>query len=157
MGAHRLTSFILLLLVLLSGSSCDSHRFFEENKKIEGGIWDVHNRISFPIVIQDTASRYDFYLNVRNDLKYPYSNLYLFLDTRFPDNRVARDTIECQLAAYDGRWLGKGIGSVRFSRFLFQQGVRFREKGTYVFEVEQGMRVSKLTGIRDIGIRVEKR
>jgi gliding motility-associated lipoprotein GldH len=156
MGIRRLKGFILLAALLFSGISCDSRRFFEENKNISEGKWNVNNRVSFSVVIQDTAASYNFYLNVRNDLKYSYSNLYLFLKTQFPDRQVARDTIECQLAGYDGRWLGTGMGSVRFNRFLFQQGVHFRQKGTYVFEFEQAMRVAELSGIRDIGIRIEK-
>ena len=148
--------FLSLCTLVLAGSSCSDDRFYEQNREIRNGSWAAHNIVSFSVVIEDTAAWYNFYVNLRNDVKYPYSNLFLFLKTTFPDGREAKDTIECMLARYDGKWLGSGMGSVRFNRFLFQEGVRFRNCGTYTFDFEQAMRVDPLKGIRDIGIRIEK-
>jgi len=96
------------------------------------------------------------YLNVRNGPEYPYSNIFIFMNTVFPDGQIARDTIELTLADYDGRWLGSGMGSVKFSRFLFQKNVQFKQAGTYRFILEQAMRVRELSGIHDVGLRIEK-
>ena len=148
-----LAFFIVSLLVM---GSCDSKRFFEENKRIENSVWNNKEKATFKVTITDILARYNFYFNLRNGGDYPYSNIYIFLKTVFPDGRIARDTIECQLADYDGKWLGSGISDVKFNRFLFQKGVRFPQKGQYIFEVEQAMRVKDLTGISDIGIRLEK-
>ncbi len=148
-----------LLLLLLCASalySCGRDFVSDENRVIEKGIWNTANKISFTAAITDTNLRYSVYLNIRNAVEYPYSNLYLFMDTRFPDGRIARDTIDCTLADYDGRWLGSGIGSVKFNRFLFQKGVKFHQKGIYRFDFQQAMRVNELTGIQDFGIRIEK-
>jgi len=149
---YFLLSGILSILLI----SCDRNRFFEESVKIDDGIWKSDNIIVFSTVITDTVAVYDMCLDVRNDISYPFSNLYLFLRTEFPNGQVVQDTIECILAGYDGKWLGSGIGSVRFNRFLFQQGISFRMSGTYRFELEQAMRVAELKGIRDIGIRIDK-
>lgn len=146
-----LTGFMLVLL-----TACDGTRIFEESKKIVDGVWRSDNILPFSAVISDTQSLYNFYLDVRNDITYSYSNLYLFMKTVFPDGQVTTDTIECTLAGYDGKWLGSGSGSVRFNRFLFQQNMRFPITGTYLFEVEQAMRVEDLKGILDIGIRIDK-
>jgi gliding motility-associated lipoprotein GldH len=73
-----------------------------------------------------------------------------------PDGQMSRDTAELTLADYDGRWLGSGMGSVKFSHFLFQKDVRFKQAGTYRFVFEQAMRVNELNGINDIGLRIEK-
>ena len=145
--------FILSFWVL---QSCDSKRFFEENKSIEKSVWNSKDKAIFTVLITDILSSYDFSINLRNSGNYQYSNIYLFLKTVFPDGKIARDTIECQLADYEGKWLGSGISNIKFNRFLFQKGVRFPQKGQYVFEVEQAMRVSDLKGISDIGIRIEK-
>jgi gliding motility-associated lipoprotein GldH len=147
-------AFIILAAVVTF--SCDSNRLYEQNTKIAEGSWAAHNNIPFSVVIEDTTTLYNFYVNIRNDVSYPYSNLFLFMKTTFPDKKVATDTIECLLASYDGKWLGSGMGSVRFSRFLFQQGVRLPKAGTYLFEFEQAMRIDPLTGITDIGIRIDK-
>ncbi len=148
--------FMLILFGMLFFFSCDRGRFFEDNKVIKKGVWDRNEKVRFEIAIPDTISRYSFFLNVRNDLNYPYSNLYLFILTTHPDGALSKDTLECELADYSGKWFGKGIGSVKFNRFLFRKGIRFRTAGLYIFELEQAMRVKELTGIRDIGLRVEK-
>lgn len=156
---HLLTqikSFLLAGLFLVLLNSCDDQRFFEESVKIDDGQWHSDNILIFSTVITDTISGYDIYLDVRNDISYSYSNLYLFMKTIFPNGHVTRDTIECMLASYDGKWLGSGTGSLRFNRFLFQQGMQFRIAGTYRFELEQAMRVEVLKGIKDIGIRIDK-
>jgi len=147
---------MILFLVVPLFLSCDSKRFYENNKKIEHGVWNRNDKIRFEVIIPDTLRRYDFYLNVRNDLDYPYANLYFFIETQSPAGISSRDTVECQFADYAGKWLGKGVGSVKFNRFLFQKSIRFRHPGKYIFELEQAMRINDLKGIRDVGLRIEK-
>ncbi|HNW75757.1 MAG TPA: gliding motility lipoprotein GldH [Bacteroidales bacterium] len=149
-----LLSFFTVAFVIVS---CSNDKYFERNVKIADGSWATNNKIPFSVVIQDTTTFYDFYVNLRNDVTYPYCNLILFMQTTFPDGKIARDTIECLLADFQGKWLGSGMGSVRYNRFLFQQGVKFKKPGMYCFEFEQAMRIDPLTGIRDIGIRIDKK
>ena len=116
----------------------------------------MNDKIKFHVNITDLQSRYSFYFNVRNANDYQFSNLYLFLHTNLPGGKITRDTIELQLADYDGKWLGSGITGIKFNRFLFQKGVRFPITGEYLFTIEQAMRTNDLKGITDIGIRLEK-
>lgn len=137
-------------------ASCDRNRVYEENMPVENGVWTIGKRAGFDVEISALNHRYNMYLNVRNSPDYPYSNLYIFMTTLLPDGKMTRDTLELTLADYDGRWLGSGMGSVKFSRFLLKNGLQFKQKGIYRFELEQGMRVKELAGIRDIGMRIEK-
>ena len=155
-SSREVSLSFLVIFTFLVILSCDSKRFYEENKSIENSVWNSKDKAIFNVTITDILTHYNFYFNLRNGGDYPYSNIYLFLKTVFPDGRIARDTIECQLADYDGKWLRSGISDVKFNRFLFQKGVRFPQKGQYIFEVEQAMRVNDLKGITDIGIRLEK-
>jgi len=148
--------FLLLLLLLLILSSCDPNRVFEENIPLEKGVWNARKQVEFSVNVSGPVTAYNVYLSVRNGPEYPYSNLFLFMTTVFPDNHIARDTIELTLADYDGRWLGSGMGSVKFSRFLFRKDVRFPRAGNYRFRFVQAMRVNELKGIHDIGFRIEK-
>jgi gliding motility-associated lipoprotein GldH len=151
----RSVSLLLFILAFIT-SACDSRRFFEENSSVPDGVWKNTERIRFDVPIKDTIAGYNFFLNVRNSGDYPYSNLYLFIHTTTPSGKLANDTLECQLAAPDGKWLGSGIGNLKFNRFFFQENVRFHKAGIYHFEIEQAMRVKTLSGIHDIGIRIEK-
>jgi gliding motility-associated lipoprotein GldH len=152
----EIKKILLILLLIMAFISCDSNRVYEDHMPLKNGIWNVKNELRFDVAISDLPARYNVYLNVRNGPEYPYSNLFVFMNTVYPDGNIARDTIELTLADYDGRWLGSGMGSVKFSRFLFQKGVRFTQKGNYRFIIEQAMRVNELNGIHDIGFRVEK-
>ena len=141
-----------MILILLA---CNQNGFYRESRQIPEGSWKTNEKVAFSVNIPDTSKRFSMYIDIRNDVNYPFANIFMFLDTRFPDGRIARDTVECQLADYDGRWLGKGSGSIRYNRFLFQKEVRFRQKGYYVFTFEQAMRTSELKGIRDVGLEIE--
>ena len=137
-------------------SSCDSNRYFEENKPVENGKWSSSDKLRYEVPVSDTVSQYDFYLNIRNSTGYSFSNLWLFIHTTNPEGKMARDTMECLLADHTGKWFGSGSGSIKFNRFLVQKGVQFPRKGKYIFEIEQAMRVKDLKGIMDVGIRMEK-
>ncbi len=146
-------AFIVLVSLLIS---CDSKRVYEENIDIPDYIWDVNNPVYFDVQIDDTVSLHNIYINIRNASGYGYSNIYLFLDTKYPDNTISRDTIECILADPSGKWLGNGSGDIWDNQILFKKNVRFKQKGKYNFRYEQAMRTPKLPMIMDVGLRIEK-
>ena len=80
----------------------------------------------------------------------------MFLHTTFPNGNQTHDTIECILAYPDGRWVGNGSGSMRNSKILLNDRLRFPLAGDYRFEIEQAMRDTTLEGIADVGLRFEK-
>lgn len=144
------------ILGLIFLSSCNDDRFYERNIGISNGEWNVNDKKIFEVVIQDTLAQYDFYINVRNSGGYPYANLFLFLNTVFPNGEVARDTLELLLAEPSGKWLGKGSGDIYDNRIMFKKGAVFPMAGSYRFEFEHGMRTETLPHIMDIGLRIEK-
>jgi gliding motility-associated lipoprotein GldH len=81
--------------------------------------------------------------------------LYLFVNTVFPGGQIQRDTLECILAAPNGRWLGDGLGDIWDNRILLKDQVKFPQAGEYRFELYQAMRINPLPGIMDAGIRIE--
>ena len=151
----QLVSIVALVSVFLI-YGCDSSRVFEENKKIDNNEWYQNAPLVFQVPVTDTATLYNVYINIRNAGFYRFSNLYLFINTGFPGGQLQRDTLECILAAPDGRWLGEGLGDIWDSRILFKNGVRFPQTGEYRFELIQAMRTNPLPGIMDAGIRFEK-
>jgi gliding motility-associated lipoprotein GldH len=137
-------------------SSCDKARMFEQNQKINDYIWDVKDVKTFTVDVSDTISPHNFFINVRNADSYPFSNLYVFIKTTFPNGRFSHDTVECILANPEGHWLGKGLGDIWDNQIPFKKTKRFPLKGKYTFQLEQGMRVSRLPQIMDVGLRIEK-
>lgn len=149
----------LLLLIILTAVilfSCDPDRVYEKNIRIPDGIWDRNNIVSFEVIVGDTITPHNLYINVRNAGMYPVSNLYLFITTIAPSGHAIKDTVQIILADEKGRWLGKGLGDIWDNQQLYKENVRFAQKGKYVFEYEQAMRPEKLPFILDAGLRVEK-
>lgn len=147
---------LLFLILVPFFLSCDRNRVYEENIPIPEGIWKSRNKLVFSVEIPSKTTRYNVLLNIRNTPDYPFSNLFLFLITHYPDSTLSKDTIELRLADYDGRWLGEGMGSVKFSRFMLKKQVLFPQTGNYRIEIEQAMRTENLKGIRDAGLRIER-
>ena len=151
-----ISKIIFLFFFSLFLFSCDSNRIYEENKEIPQGSWDRANKISFETNIDDTNKIYNVYINIRNGGQYAYSNIYIFLTTKFPDGTFSKDTLNCGLQNETGHWAGKGAGDLWENKILFKPMVKFRQKGKYVFVYEQGMRPEKLSNIMDVGLRIEK-
>ncbi len=149
----------LLLIVLITGSllsSCGLDRYFEKNIPFENHIWERQDPVVFSVDIQDTLSAFNFLINIRHNTEYRFSNIFLFLDTQYPDGNHSSDTLECLLSAPDGKWLGKGHGKIKENRILLKRNVVFPRKGIYEFKFEQAMRVEELQGMEDFGIRIER-
>ena len=144
-----------LLFVALFLSSCTSNNF---NKRtvIPEAEWAQENHVAFDVPIDDTISPYRFGIGLRHMENYRYSNLFVFLHTRMPNGNITHDTIECTLATPEGRWIGKGSGSMRDLLVPLNGNLLFPLSGTYHFEIEQAMREPVLKGISDIGLYIEK-
>lgn len=137
-------------------TACDPHRVFDENVEIPDNKWSSEKTVVLQMNIKDTVNPHNVYINIRNASHYPFSNIFLFLNTTFPDGKLDRDTLEIMLAGKDGKWLGEGLGDIWDNRVLFKKNVAFPQVGEYRFEITQAMRLDPLPGIMDVGMRVEK-
>lgn len=153
---RRLKSFFFVIITTsLFFFSCNRGVVYHEYAIIDKAGWNKDSIYQFEMLIEDSLSINDFYINIRNNTDYPYSNLYLFVTTVFPNGHTTRDTIECILAGKDGRWLGSGSGRIKENKIMLQKSLRFPLKGIYNIYLEQAMRKSVLPGIEDIGFSVE--
>jgi len=149
---YALISIFCGLILLLS---CDPSRVYEKNIKVPDGIWDKENKLNFEVFIDDTVSAHNLYVNVRNTSLYPFSNLYLFIETTAPSGHTIRDTVEVILANERGKWLGSGLGDIWDLQQAYKENVRFAQRGIYSFQYQQAMRMDKLPFILDSGLRIE--
>lgn len=151
--------FIILLGSLFLG--CDSNRVFEQNTRLSEKGWSRLEKPQFQVEILDTISEMNVLVNLRHSAHYPFSNIWIFVNTTAPDGVRSVDTIECVLAEKNGAWKGSGLGDI----WDFQTPLKtttFQQEGEYLFELEQAMRygdqaqINILPEILDVGIRVEK-
>jgi gliding motility-associated lipoprotein GldH len=137
-------------------AACDSTRIFEDNQTIENSIWNANKPVVFGVDINDTLTPFNFYFNIRHAEAYPFSNLYVFLNTKFPNGKMARDTVELMLQNADGKWAGSGLGDIWDNQIRFKQNLRFPMRGHYEFSVIQAMQMENLPAIMEVGMRIEK-
>ena len=147
--------FIISVLALLTGA-CDPNRVYDRNEPVNPDGWMPRDPKVFQVDISDTISIYNLYISLRHTNDYPFSNIYFFIRTTFPDGQLYSDTVEYLLTDPSGQWLGKGLGKIKDNRYPFRKGIHLPEKGTYVFSIEQAMREKYLKGIHDVGLRIER-
>lgn len=143
-------------MLLVAIIACDSSRIFEEYQSINKEGWHKDSLLVFDFPISDTLQSNNLYINIRNDVDYGFSNLWLFIKIEQPNGLAVKDTFEMVLAEPSGRWLGQGIGGIKTRQALYRNNVFFPDSGSYKVSVQQGMREVSLKGISDVGLRVEK-
>lgn len=151
----KLRIAIGLVMISLMTLSCHRGYLFESAVSLPAEGWTTEGFVSFEVMVDDTSGNYSIDLYIRNDGRYAYSNLFLFINTLAPTGAQIRDTIECTLADKSGKWLGRGIGSQYSIEIPYKYRVNFPYKGIYRFEIEQGMRQNPLLHITDVGISIK--
>ena len=151
---HLILCFVIGMTALVT--SCDPARVFDETVAIEGPGWHRDSVFHYHVEVVDTLQLHNFFISMRNNTDYPYSNIYIFLTTTFPNGHSTTDTIECILAGRDGHWLGNGSGRIKDNLIMLQPNLRFPIAGDYHFSLEQAMRDTVLVGIEDVGLRIER-
>jgi gliding motility-associated lipoprotein GldH len=145
-------SFLFFLLgIVLVG--CDKNRLYEENFEVDAEGWHVDDVKTFTFEGEDTVSAVNMLINFRISEDYPYSNLFIFLDSNYPGGHNSLYTLQFELAKPDGRWVGESSGTIVEFRFLVLHGNL--QKGTYTFKIQHAMREEILPEVLDVGFRVE--
>lgn len=146
----------LALGIVLGLTACGSEVLFAGSKPLDAAVgWASDDVAKFDWQVSDTLQRLDFFIDLRHNQDYPFTNLYLFVDYTFPNGLARRDTISCELADNRGRWYGSGIGNLIEHRIGFRQNTGFPLKGDYTVKIAHGMRVDPLPGMLDVGFRLE--
>lgn len=152
---RRLSTYLTALVLLAGLNSCNRNVFYAEDRSVDEHGWLPTEDVVFDVEVPDTVTVYNFLMEVRNSVSYPYSNTFLFVTTTFPDGSLSRDTLEFPLADPSGRWMGKRTGRYVDTRYFFRRNARFPMEGRYRFAVTNGMRDSAVAGLKNIGLRIE--
>ncbi len=162
MTAHKIPkpnkSAALFVLCLVLLFSCHRKSVYSDYKALKGAKWHQDSILRFDMTVPDSTKIYNLFLNVRNEGRYPYSNLFLFVKIIPPKGKILNDTIELSLASPEGKWFGHGLGDLYDMKYPYKQATFFPSAGYYRFEVRQGMRSEDgfLRGIHDFGITLDQ-
>lgn len=155
-------SVFLVLAFVFIAVSCDSNKVFDEYKFIENTVWLRNNTVEFNVVIEDTISTNNLFINLRNNKDYEFSNLFIISEINFPDGFRVIDTLEYEMTDKEGKFLGTGYTDIKENKLFYKENVRFNQMGDYSIKVEQAMRkigniqaLDSLRGVTDLGFRIE--
>jgi gliding motility-associated lipoprotein GldH len=154
-------AFLVCILSILLFISCDGNRVYDQYVST-GTSWEKNTPLHFKFQQPDSTSNYNLFVNVRNTNEYEFRNLFLIVNMNFPNGNVVTDTLEYEMAAPDGKWLGTGM-TTKESKLWYKENVGFPFKGTYEITIQQAMRkinesqgIQSLKGISEVGFRIEK-
>lgn len=151
-----ISSFTHLLIFILFLSSCDKSAVMEKNEIIKNDSWNYADSKTFVTEIADTAINYNLYINLRHSFNFEWRNLWVKIETTFPDGRQFEKRVNLVLSEPDGQWHGDCLGDNCDIQTAIQQNAFFPVAGKYTFKISQDMRVSPLGFVKSIGMRVEK-
>jgi len=136
---------------------------YDQYKPIDNYLWYSENDIEFIVNNQDTISKNNVFINIRNNKDYEFSSLFLITQIEFPGGFQIVDTLEYEMADTRGKWLGSGFTDLKENKLFYKESVLFSEKGIYKFNIKQVTRgindiegKNPLKGITDVGLSIEK-
>lgn len=153
--ANKFFSLPILFSVVSTLVSCHNSVLKDEFSPIPNQAWNYSVTPSFDVKVTDKDASYRLKVNLRITTDYRYSNLFVLVSQVHPDQRQQTKRIELTVADKDGRWLGKGVGSLYSYQITYDKNYHFPDTGTYHFKIEQNMRDSPLKGVSDVGICIE--
>lgn len=154
---------ILALLILITIGSCKfpATPTFQKEYALKNAKWDSENTLKFEVEIKDTGAVYQSYILLRHDDNYPYSNIWLRLNSKLQgnDNDKKGVRLNLKLADLNGVWLGKGMGSIWEHKIPLskKEGLIFEQPGIYEISLTQIMREDPLTSVLNAGLVIQKR
>ena len=143
--------------------SCDSKHIFDEYNSIPEAFWDKKKEVSFNFMVNDTVSKQNLFINLRNNNSFSFSNLFLITKLDFPEGQIIIDTLEYDMADRTGKFLGTGFSEIKENKLFYKENIIFPNTGNYTINITHAMRKSDevpqlktIVGITDIGFRIEK-
>jgi len=154
---------ILAFIILTYTLSCTNNTIYNQYQHIENSEWHKDSIINFKINSTDTISKNNLYVTLRNNKDYEFSNLFLIVGIKFPNNYQIVDTLEYEMTSPEGRFLGSGMTDIKENKLEYKTNVTFSLIGDYDVSVQQAMRrtrdidgLNALNGITDVGLQIEK-
>ncbi len=154
----RLVVLSVLAIALLS--SCGKQPI-EQFHNVADRTWLFNKPENFEVHITNPGT-YTMLVQVRYTQEYSFSNIWMSIKEKGPDGKESAMRINVPLFDLSGKPFGSFAGKFYDRSFpdaqLESQDLKlnFPSAGTYSFSLEQNMRVDKLDGISQLGIRLKE-
>ncbi len=141
-----------LYIILIFGlffTACQPNPIHSEKLEIDND-WLYQDQLKSKITVEDTIQKYDLALKVNHSKDFYFQNIYLNIETLFPDGNKKSEPLSLQLANRSGNWIGKCNKQDCETVFSLQDNFRFKQLGDHEFTIGQFSREEKLVGVNEI-------
>lgn len=143
-----------MFLIVVAISACDRSTICDTTEEISDEIWHETDTLTGKFEITDSTHYYDVFVNARFNALYPFSNIYFKAILTGPGGQRMTTVKTFAVTDKSGKWLGSGYGNLHSYSFPVFQDLAVKQMGTYRMKVIPYMRVPKLEGIHDRGVKV---
>ncbi len=133
---------IFFIVILIYSCNIGSNKM--QHHTFDNSTWHTDSVLSFDFLLKDSTVLQNVEIEIRHNVDYSYQNLIFFLTY---DSTT--DTIDLKICEKNGRWIGKGIGSVRTLSYIIKEDILFQKLKPKV-KIEQAMRYGSLNRIEEL-------
>lgn len=148
--------YILFLASMVVFTACGPDYLFEEEKAIANTQWMYADTLDYRFSISDTTALYNLSVTFTYADTFPNQNVYIKFYTKFPNGKRLSKPLSFDLFDPEGKPAGKCSGGTCSTNIPIQQNAFFEKAGEYVITLEQFGRKNALSGIKGVGLLVEK-
>ncbi len=148
--------FIIFPIIFLF-ASCQEKAIYNQYVDLDDGGWELDSLIDFEFEIENTAKPVNLFYNIRNDISYPFYNLYVKYELTDQEGEIIRSNMhEANLMdPTTGAPIGTGE-SIFDNQILLLKDFQFPKAGNYKFSIKQYMREEKIDGIWAVGLTIKE-
>lgn len=147
--------FILFYLFLLS--SCKDYQvLYSKEYNIDVQNWTYNDSVEFAFDSKDSTLVNDIVLSVKHKPNFGFENLYVTIQTAFPDHSQVSDRVSLALSDNRGKWLGKCNSTTCLTEIYLQENVKLKV-GLYRLQISQDSRIDSLKGIESMKLEIHQR
>ena len=132
-------NYIYLFVLALLLTSCDSNKIFSEYTDIDNFLWKRDHVITYEANIDDPDTVYDVYLALRHTTYYAWANIKVNCTVVYPGGEERTMDHDIMLRNEDGTFKAEGAGDLWDIEYRILEKASFKEKGTYVFKIQNIM------------------
>jgi len=121
----------------------------------ENSNWNSKDSVLFAFDVLDHKTPKNISFFLRNNLDYPYRNIFFLVEIQNDSGVIASDTIQYLISNKYGQWLGRGFGKTRDNYFIFKKDYLFEDSGNHLLIMRHGMRQNKLKGLVKLGFEID--
>ncbi|MBQ0113567.1 MAG: hypothetical protein KBT03_10590 [Bacteroidales bacterium] len=153
--------FIFAMVTGLALVSCSKDEVYQNRESFTENTWERitdGKTITFSnIIIEDTTSVYDIYVDIRHTPFINEREVKMLMKVIYP-NGITRQSIHTVKLRdrFDKEWVGEAMGDMIDVEEKVKRFMAFPEKGTYTITITNLGKYSEMVGIMDLGIKIKK-